>query len=241
MLILCGYLLEMTQTSSTDLGDWRICFFVPAGIALTIAAALWWQLRDTPESVGLPEIPGSHVAEPTDETGQSSAEFRAFLWRRVFSDKYIWLVSAANFFVYVLRDGVFDWGPTMLKEFKGIELHHAAWMVAGFEFAGLAGAIITGWLTDRLCGGRAAPLCLVAMIMSGVIVFFIWCALAHDLWQNAGLLVGLGFFVYCAAIAGSRHSREACDQARCRHRGGADQHLRVRQHRRLRLGIRRNG
>jgi sugar phosphate permease len=196
VLILCGYLLELTQQSSTDLGDWRICFFVPAGIAIFTAAMLFWQLRDTPESVGLPEIPGSHVAATSDESSQSPAEFRSFLRRRVFSDKYIWIVSAANFFVYVLRYGVFDWGPTMLKEFKGIELHHAAWMVAGFEFAGLAGAIFTGWLTDRLCGGRAAPLCLIAMIMSGVMVFLIWRAPAHNLWQNAGLLMGLGFFVY---------------------------------------------
>jgi sugar phosphate permease len=196
VLILCGYLLQLTQQGPDDLGDWRICFFVPAGIALLVAAALMWQLRDTPESVGLPEIAGSHVAATANESTQSPAEFRAFLWHHVFSDKYIWLVSAANFFVYVLRYGVFDWGPTMLKEFKGIELHNAAWMVAGFEFAGLLGAIFTGWLTDRLFGGRAAPLCLAAMILAGVMVYLLWKAPAHQLWLNAVLLMGVGFFVY---------------------------------------------
>ena len=76
---------------------------MPAGIALCVAFALWFYLRDTPESVGLPEVAGTHVAAAHGESEQSPAEFKAFLWKRVFSDKYIWIVSAANFFVYVLR------------------------------------------------------------------------------------------------------------------------------------------
>ena len=99
---------------------------------------LW--LRDTPESVGLPELPETHVAAPSPEASQSPQEFRAFLWERVFSDKYIWIVSIANFFVYVLRYGIFDWVAVILKEVKGINVGDAAWMGAGFEFAGLPSA-----------------------------------------------------------------------------------------------------
>ena len=51
-----------------------------------------------------------------DEHEQTSDEdFKAFLRRRVFSNKYIWIVSAANFFVYTLRFAVFDWGATLLR------------------------------------------------------------------------------------------------------------------------------
>ena len=37
------------------------------------------------------------------------------------------MVSAANFFVYTLRFAVFDWGTTILKETKHVEV--SAWGV----------------------------------------------------------------------------------------------------------------
>ncbi len=190
VLILCGYLVTYNP------GNWQICFFVPAGIALTVACGLLLWLRDTPESVGLPEIAGTHVAAPTPEFEQTTHDFRAFLWERVFSDKYIWIVSIANFFVYVLRYAIFDWGPTMLKEVKGIELHDAAWMVAGFEFAGLVGIISSGWMTDRWFRGRGAPLCIFYMLAAGATIFMFWIAPPKVMWLNTALLAAAGFFIY---------------------------------------------
>jgi sugar phosphate permease len=38
---------------------WRWCFYLPAALALAGAAGLWVALRDTPSSVGLPEIAGT--------------------------------------------------------------------------------------------------------------------------------------------------------------------------------------
>ncbi len=49
ILVLCGYLVKNN-------GNWRLCFFVPAGIALIAAVLLYVFLRDTPESVGLPGV-----------------------------------------------------------------------------------------------------------------------------------------------------------------------------------------
>ena len=47
--VLTGYIIDRT-------GDWRLCFFVPAGIAVAGAAMLLWRLRDTPGSLGLPPV-----------------------------------------------------------------------------------------------------------------------------------------------------------------------------------------
>jgi hypothetical protein len=43
----------------------------------------------------------------------------------------------------------------MLTQAKHIKIAHAAWMVAGFEFGGLLGALFGGWITDRFLRGRA--------------------------------------------------------------------------------------
>jgi sugar phosphate permease len=190
ILILCGFLLKRYPN------NWQICFFVPAGIAMAVAAGLMLWLRDTPESVGLPEIEGTHVASSVPEAAQTAADYRAFLWERVFSDKYIWIVSIANFFVYVLRYGIFDWVAVILKEVKGIEVGDAAWMGAGFEFAGLFGILISGWLTDRVFRGRGAPLCIIWMLAAGLMIYLFWLAPPQAKLLNTALLAGAGFFIY---------------------------------------------
>lgn len=150
IVVLCGYLAQY---------DWRWCFFVPAVIALFGAAWLAIVLRDTPESLGLPPVDG------TGHTGAHIGPLVETLRRLVFANPYIWLLSLANFFVYSVRYGILDWGPTFLKQARGIELSNAAWMVAAYEFSGLLGMLCGGWITDRFFGGRAARACLVYMVL----------------------------------------------------------------------------
>lgn len=190
IVILCGYLVA-------HFGSWRICFFVPAAIAGVMAVLLFMRLRDTPESVGLPGVEGTGEIDAGVPGGEHSpASFRTMLWLRVFSNKYIWVVSAANFFVYIIRYAVLDWGPMFLKEYKGVELTNAAWMVAGFEVAGLIGMLATGWLTDRAFGGRAAPVSFICMVLCGMTLFAFWKAPSHQAWLNTSLLMASGFLIY---------------------------------------------
>src|SRR6266571_1064053 len=115
--------------------NWRLCFFVPAVLAIAIVGIIWQMMPDTPPSVGLPEIEGTHVE--TAEQG-SGDDFKAFVRQHVFRNPYIWILSAANFFVYTIRYAVFDWGVTMLMEAKHIKVMHAAGMLSGFEAFGFA-------------------------------------------------------------------------------------------------------
>jgi OPA family glycerol-3-phosphate transporter-like MFS transporter/OPA family sugar phosphate sensor protein UhpC-like MFS transporter len=172
---------------------WRSCFFVPAGIALVCAVFIWFNTPDTPPSVGLPEVEGTHMAGSQEH---SRAEFRAFVIERVFKNKYIWLVSIANFFVYTVRFAVLDWGPTMLMQAKHIEIRHAAWMVVAFEACGLMGALIGGRLTDRWLAGRAARMCLIYMILAGVSVLVFWKVPVKSELLTTAMLGAVGFFIY---------------------------------------------
>lgn len=208
IVIICGYLVGI---------NWRLCFFIPAGIALACAAFLWFTLPDTPPSLGLPEVAGtqresagelqsrvskeelkreSHRESSDGSNKESNREFRAFVYAQVFRNKYIWIVSFANFFVYIIRYAVLDWGPTLLTESKHIKIAHAGWMVGGFEFCGLIGALIGGWLTDRWFGGRAVRVCLIYMILAGVSVYLFWRIPGQSELSTAALLGAAGFFVY---------------------------------------------
>jgi len=184
VVILCGYLVGF---------NWRLCFFIPAAIALACAAFLWLTLPDTPPSVGLPEVAGTRSAA---QSAASREEFKHFVIDHVFRNKYIWIVSFANFFVYIIRYAVLDWGPTLLTESKHIKIAHAGWMVGGFEFCGLFGALIGGWLTDRWFGGRAVRVCLIYMILAGVSVYLFWKIPGQSEFATAALLGAAGFFIY---------------------------------------------
>jgi sugar phosphate permease len=189
ILLLCGFLVSGKLFAP----DWRLCFFVPAAIAMAVAAVLWFMLPDTPPSVGLPEIEGTQLEWPESEAAE---DFKAFVVRQVFSNKYIWLLAVANFFVYTIRYAVFDWGPTLLLEYRHIKILHAAAMLAGFEVFGAIGALLGGWVTDRFLGGRAARACVLYMALAGVSVFLLWKVPTHSELLLTGLLCATGFFVY---------------------------------------------
>ncbi len=123
-------------------------------------------------------------------------KFKKFLFRYVFSNKYIWFICFANFFVYILRYGFLDWAPSCLYEMKSVPLHHGGWMAAGFEFFGLLGSFAGGWITDRYMKGKRAPVCVIFMIIASVCVVLFWRAPAGGALYTMVLLFVLGFFIY---------------------------------------------
>lgn len=180
VVVLCGYLAVY---------GWRWCFFVPAALALLCAVYLLVSLRDTPSSLGLPEVEGTAQAP-------ASKDFSSLVVRQVFTNKYVWLLALASFFIYVVRYALLDWGPTLLTETKHLELTHSSWMVAGFEVAGVAGMLLSGWLTDRLFGGRGARLCVISMALAGICVLLFWRLPHQSLGLSTLLFCLTGFFIY---------------------------------------------
>jgi OPA family glycerol-3-phosphate transporter-like MFS transporter/OPA family sugar phosphate sensor protein UhpC-like MFS transporter len=179
--ILCGYLVGHYH-------NWRLCFFVPATLAVLTSFLLLIFLKDTPESVGLSPVEGTESAKPQ--------AVRSDLVELVFRNPYIWIFSLANFFVYTIRYAVLDWGPTLLKEFKHVDLSHAGWIVAGFEASGLVGALCAGWLTDRFFGGKGARMCVVCMALCAGAIYLFWRTPAERVWTSTAVLMFAGFFIY---------------------------------------------
>lgn len=195
--------------------NWRLCFIVPPIIALCAAVLILLLMPDTPPAVGLPEFEGTRVANSETE---SDADFNAFVARQVFGNPYIWLLAAANFFVYAIRFAVFDWGTTLLTEAKHIQITHSTWMISAFEFFGFLGALIGALLSDRYLGGRTARACVIYMALAGVSVLLLWKIQTESELLITGLLCATGFFVYgpqcllaiaCANLATKRAAATA--------------------------------
>jgi OPA family glycerol-3-phosphate transporter-like MFS transporter/OPA family sugar phosphate sensor protein UhpC-like MFS transporter len=187
---------------------WRPCFLVPAGIAVVGAVAVRHFMRDTPASLGLPEIEefkgDTRKVDAVEEVetldaatvvGEPLAQ-REFVLRHVLSNPLVWFVSTANFFVYVVRQVIYDWGPSYLYEAKGIALDHANFMVALFEIGGVAGAVLGGIATDRYFRSHAGRVCVGYMAACAALVFAFWKLESNSIALNAALLAGIGFFIY---------------------------------------------
>lgn len=185
VVIVCGYIVTL---------GWRWCFYVPSIIALIGAVFLWFGLRDTPSSVGLPEL--NQKGTTSDDQHDTSKEFKQFVRKQVFGNPYIWVLAIANFFVYTVRYAVLDWGPTLLGEWKGISIQHAGWMVAAFEISGILGMLTAGWVTDRFFGGRGPRVSVICMAGATLFIALFW-RIGHPPMWFATLLLGLaGFCIY---------------------------------------------
>ncbi|PWU08342.1 MAG: MFS transporter [Verrucomicrobia bacterium] len=211
---------------------WASAFYVPGAIATVCAIYLFWRMRDTPQSVGLPPIeeyqqthaqsstihhpssiihhPPSALSDPRPigapkhrEGGSTLAPpspepdltLRELLLKYILPNKMLWILALANVFVYIARYAMVDWGPTYLKEIKGATLVEGGWSTLIIEFAGGAGMLTMGWLSDKL-GGLRGRVSVFAMIP----LLFAFAAIRVTpkgmLWLDLTLLGLIGFLVY---------------------------------------------
>ena len=107
--------------------DWHAAFYVPATVALLVAAFAFITMRDTPQSVGLPPIEQYKNDYPEGYDASHEDEFSAkeIFVKYVLHNKMLWYIAFANVFVYLLRYGVLDWAPTYLKEAKHFKIGRA--------------------------------------------------------------------------------------------------------------------
>lgn len=175
---------------------WRSAFYVPAVISLGFSALLYFSLRDTPRSLGLPSIEvetGLVQSEAhLDDQDISTQE----ILRRIFCNKMLWYVCLGNMCLYVVRMGVMTWAPSLLRELKGTSLTSSGWQLAGFEIAGMAGGLAAGWISDKLFVGRRGPVSLFYMLaLVGCLIYFWYVPAGYDT-LNALAMFAVGFFVY---------------------------------------------
>jgi sugar phosphate permease len=190
--ILTGLIIKWT-------GNWRLCFFVPAGIAVAGAVMLLIRLRDTPGSLGLPPVEvykgEESPRELAAETDVAEPYWRMAV-RNVLLNPFLWVISVANLLVYILRMATATWGPTYLEQWKHITPFTSSVLHAGNEFSGMLGALLAGFVADRYFRGRAGRVCVIAMGAMAVVVSLFWVTPPSRPWVLAMLYLSMGFMVY---------------------------------------------
>ena len=198
-----GGLIGVIAAYSAEWFGWRSAFYVPGILAVVCAIYLMLRLRDTPQSVGLPPIE-EYLHDYSDgkkSIGAHEKELgtRELLVDYILKNRSLWLIAGANFFVYIARYAMLDWGPTFLKEVKHASLGQGGIGTATLEFSAMASTVLAGWLSDKI-GGRRGMICVVCMIPAFLAFVGILYSPDNKLWLDLALFGVIGFFVYPAQM-----------------------------------------
>ena len=185
---------------------WRAAFIFPSVVALCVAVVCWWLLRDRPEACGLPPIEeyrNDYTSQKAEKGEENRIPFRRLFVDYVFKNHLLWMIAIANVFVYFVRYGVSDWAPTYLQELEIMSAADSRFAFSLFEYAGIPGTIICGWLSVKFFQGRCAPVNVISMaiVVLGLICYWQAAAVAQMLGCDVSLVVYValsltGFAVY---------------------------------------------
>jgi len=178
--------------------DWHSAFYVPAAFATFIAVLIYLLVRDTPQSCGLPAIEHHRDDYPIDYSDKHEEELSAkeIFLQYVLNNKLLWLIAGANAFVYLIRYGVLDWAPTYLSEVKEFTFDKSSWAYFFYEWAGIPGTLLCGWMSDRLFKGRRAITAILYMALVLVFVMVYWFNPAGNPTVDMMALMAIGFLIY---------------------------------------------
>lgn len=173
-------------------------FILPAIIALVFAVITYILVRDTPQSMGLPPIEEYRDDYPSKkrETFEEELTTKEILFKYVFNNKWVWLIAFANIFVYFVRYGVLDWAPTYLSEEKGFSMNESSFAYFLYEWAGIPGTLLAGYLSDKVFKGRRGPAGVVFMVGVLVAVLVYWFNPPGNNIIDMIALVAIGFLIY---------------------------------------------
>lgn len=178
---------------------WRAAFYVPAVITAIMSFYLFFRLVDTPQSQGLPPIE-EYKDDYTEEERKHGKDERELTYKELFFDyvllnKFVWILAIANFFAYISRYAMVDWGPTYLREVKHQNITGSSTAIVAIELGGIPSTIFLGYLSDKL-GGRRGMVAAVCMIP--IIVAFALIPLVPEsiIWIDLVLLFVIGLMIY---------------------------------------------
>ncbi len=77
-------------------------------------------------------------------------------------------------FVYLLRYGILDWSPTYLKEVKHFALDKSSRAYFLYEYAGIPGTLLCGWMSDKVFKGNrgATGVFFMTLVTIATVVFW---------------------------------------------------------------------
>jgi len=135
-----------TQTLVLPAMGWRRGFLFPA--IVLASGALWFAVRtrNQPQDESLPAA-GAAGGDPPDSGD----------WWEAARNPEVWILAGMYFFLKITRYSLLFWLPLYLVQRMQYNESQAGYTSSLFELVGFSGALIAGYVSDRLLNGRRYP------------------------------------------------------------------------------------
>lgn len=168
-------------------------------------------VRDTPQSCGLPSVEEWKNEYPEDyDAKRDEEEFsaREIFVTYVLKNKALWLIALANIFVYLMRYGILNWSPAYLQEVKHFTVTQSSLAYAYFEYAGIPGTIICGWVSDKIFKTNRGAAGVVFMILVLICTIIYWLNPPGHYGIDVACITAEGFLIYGPVMLIGLHALE---------------------------------
>ncbi|MFQ5429438.1 MAG: MFS transporter [Phycisphaerae bacterium] len=173
--------------------DWRYMFIVPSVVVLIVIVLMNLMVKNHPEEAGYRIV---HDDEDESEDPHQTIHV-AEVFRKIASNKIVWIVAGAYFCTGFVRRGIESWWVVYLEDVwhAGKESGIFLWLVALIPLTAFLGSLSSGIVSDKLVGGRRAPVATVLYLSQTVfsILAMIFAGTSGDgsMIVAAVLLVGI--------------------------------------------------
>lgn len=154
---------------------WESVFYVPAIFAIIFCYFFYKNLQDKPVSIGLPDIEkykDPDYVEPVHEsTEEDSYTYSDIFQKYIIKNPTVWLLAIAYIFVYVVRYGTIDWLVMYQVDMKHYTIAEAAHRLSFLPLVGVLGTIGAGFVSDKLFGGKRAPVNIICLTLLAVCIY----------------------------------------------------------------------
>ncbi|MDR3252926.1 MAG: phosphoglycerate transporter protein PgtP [Tannerella sp.] len=177
---------------------WRFgVFFFPACIAMMIALIALLLIHDNPQSKGFPSIEEHKNDYPPNYSADSEKILttKEIFFKYVLNNRLLWFVAVANAFVYFVRYGVLDWAPVYFTEVKGYSQEAISNAYSLYEWAGIPGTLLCGWVSDKFFHGKRAMTTILFMLPVMLSILVYWLN-PYGMTVDIIAFVSIGFFIY---------------------------------------------
>lgn len=146
-------------------------------------------MRDTPQSSGLPAPDSKQEKVETEE--KNVGEYQ----KQVLLNPAIWMLALGSAFMYISRYAVNSWGIFFLEANKGYTNIEASSIVSISSVCGIIGTVMSGWVSDKMFGGRRNMPALIFGLMNilGLCLFLLFPA--GYFWVDVASMVIFGLAI----------------------------------------------
>ncbi|HTB16205.1 MAG TPA: MFS transporter [Bryobacteraceae bacterium] len=125
---------------------WRRGFLFPAIVLAAGALFFAWRVRNRPEDAQLPNLPEDPITPSRQAT-----------WWETAKNPEVLILAGMYFFLKITRYSLLFWLPLYLVQQMQYSEQWAGYTSSLFELVGFSGALIAGYVSDRLMNGRRYP------------------------------------------------------------------------------------